>query len=113
MRTDEILNKAADVMEQRGHSKLFFDSPFGVCAAGAIGCAIAGSWFKLTETQDRVDAAKTLDWLAKSLGLADRTRIVDWNQYNHISTITAGMRAAATLYRAQHADIEQKEEATA
>lgn len=99
MNTSEILNKAADIVEQRGHSKgVYSDSTGRVCAVGAINAAILGTtkiehlpiWYSGLDTH----AGRVLH----SLVCADEYwSITDWNDAPERTKeeVVAALRQAA------------------
>lgn len=74
----ETLNKAADVIEERGHTKYALqDSQGRVCLYGAINLALSGS-----ATSFSVKVSNTQHQFASRLGFQSASSAIDWNNRN-------------------------------
>lgn len=99
MQVDQILYRAADIMDERGKSKGHYVAPNGsVCCIGAMWQAVG------LEGLGYHNATLAKEFLAETLGFKSRTLLHDWNADNDKATVVAGMRSAAALWRAQHGD---------
>lgn len=108
MNTAEILNKAADVIEERGWHKGDFVSSVGfdgsgcVCVLGAINVAVGEvpyAVFEIGDRDERTDAARVLaEYLGLVLRDGDVTEVGDrWNDAEGRTKdeVVAALREAA------------------
>ena len=94
MTPDQVLDRAADVIDELGHAKGFYQNQVtgAVCALGALNIAKHGSiWFTEPNEAKRV------------LGMAVGGRISEWNDAHERTKdeVTSTMRAVAATLRAQ------------
>lgn len=96
MRPSEILERAADVMQERGQCKGLTSNHLGqVCAIGAINVA---SGHRPIYIEDSPPRRAIHNGLAALIGSYN---IPAWNDANDAPTVIAGLRAVAATLRAQ------------
>lgn len=107
MKTSEVLAKAADIIDERGHAHEFYlDNDGKVCAVGAIRLAAGGQIVPQTgtvknaiviDTDDQVYAINARRALEGFLNLdLNVISVVEWNDSNNKDEVICALRNAAS-----------------